>query len=87
MSNFHVVAVVLLLACAATAINPLSLFGGSSSKPMPVANVKGRLLTPQEGCGYSRVQHKRIVGGSTAKPGECENARRSQKKSNFFPII
>lgn len=37
---------------------------------MPVANVKGRLLTPEEGCGYSRVQNKRIIGGSAAKNGE-----------------
>lgn len=23
---------------------------------------KGRLLTPQEGCGFSEIPHKRIVG-------------------------
>lgn len=31
---------------------------------------KGRLLTPEEGCGYSKVQSTRIVGGSPAKIGE-----------------
>lgn len=35
-------------------------------KSMP----KGRLLTPEEGCGYSKVQNKRIIGGSPAKNGE-----------------
>lgn len=30
---------------------------------------KGRLLTTQEGCGYSKVANKRIVGGSEAKVG------------------
>lgn len=28
---------------------------------------KGRLLTPEEGCGHSKVQNKRIIGGSPAK--------------------
>lgn len=69
MGNFHVAVAVLLLACTATTINSFSLFGGSSSKSVPVANVKGRLLTPEEGCGFSKVQQKRIVGGSTSKPG------------------
>lgn len=31
--------------------------------------LKGVLLTPTEGCGHTKVAHKRIVGGSTAKPG------------------
>lgn len=30
---------------------------------------KERLLSPQEGCGYSKVANKRIVGGSEAKVG------------------
>lgn len=30
---------------------------------------KGRLLTPEEGCGYSKVQNTRIVGGAPAKNG------------------
>lgn len=31
---------------------------------------KGRLLTPDEGCGFSNVPIKRIVGGSVAKNGK-----------------
>lgn len=34
-------------------------------KDMP----KGRLLLPEEGCGYSKVAHRRIVGGSPAQNG------------------
>lgn len=30
---------------------------------------KGQLLTPEQGCGFSTVPHKRIVGGAPAKPG------------------
>lgn len=30
---------------------------------------KGKLLTPAQGCGFSTVNHKRIVGGSPAKQG------------------
>lgn len=30
---------------------------------------KARLLTPEEGCGYSKVQNTRIVGGTPAKAG------------------
>lgn len=33
------------------------------------ANVQGRLLTPEEGCGFSKVKITRIVGGQTAKVG------------------
>lgn len=29
----------------------------------------GRLLTPEEGCGYAKVSTPRIVGGSEAKLG------------------
>lgn len=32
-------------------------------------DIKGRLLTPEEGCGYSRVANTRIVGGGPAKNG------------------
>lgn len=31
---------------------------------------KGRLLTPQEGCGYTKASNTRIVGGSAAKVGK-----------------
>lgn len=30
----------------------------------------GRLLTPEEGCGYAKVSTPRIVGGSEAKLGK-----------------
>lgn len=36
-----------------------------ASKSYPM----GRLLTPEEGCGYSKVQNTRIVGGAPAKNG------------------
>lgn len=29
----------------------------------------GRLLTPEQGCGFVRVKNTRIVGGSEAKKG------------------
>lgn len=32
-------------------------------------DIKGRLLTPEEGCGYSKVANTRIVGGAPAKNG------------------
>lgn len=32
-------------------------------------DIKGRLLTPEEGCGYSKVATTRIVGGAPAKNG------------------
>lgn len=32
-------------------------------------DIKGRLLTPKDGCGYTKVAHKRIVGGRTAEAG------------------
>lgn len=33
------------------------------------SDIKGRLLTPQQGCGLSKVRNTRIVGGSDAKVG------------------
>lgn len=30
---------------------------------------KGRLLTPEEGCGYSKAQNNRVIGGAPAKIG------------------
>lgn len=34
-----------------------------------VSDVKGRLLTPDEGCGVSNAKINRIVGGGDAKNG------------------
>lgn len=41
----------------------------SATNPFAVPTIKGRLLTPEEGCGHSKVLTKRIVGGSAAKNG------------------
>lgn len=37
-------------------------------------DIKGRLLTPEEGCGYSKVANTRIVGGAPAKRGEFKQS-------------
>lgn len=34
-----------------------------------VEDIKGRLLTPEEGCGISKVKNARIIGGSEAPIG------------------
>lgn len=36
-------------------------------------DIKGRLLTPEEGCGYSAATHDRQFGRVTAKNGEKFN--------------
>lgn len=36
----------------------------------PSQLVGTRLLTPEEGCGVSKVPHNRVVGGVPAKKGE-----------------
>lgn len=41
------------------------------SLTIAITEIKGRLLTPEEGCGYSKVANTRIVGGSNAKEGKC----------------
>lgn len=35
-------------------------------------DIQGRLLSPEEGCGYSKVGQTRIVGGTKAKNGKFE---------------
>ena len=70
MGSFSVVVMAFLLAGGATSF---SIFGGSQSSTqpsMPVADVKGRLLTVEEGCGHSIVKQKKIVGGSEAQVGK-----------------
>lgn len=48
----------------------INLFLFFLARPKEVKSYpKGRLLTPEEGCGYSKVQNKRIVGGAPAKNG------------------
>lgn len=44
--------------------------GGIARSLLQRTMPKGRLLTPEEGCGYSEVQNKRIVGGAPAKNGQ-----------------
>lgn len=38
-------------------------------EPAINSGVKGHLLSPNEGCGISKVAAPRIVGGSPTKPG------------------
>lgn len=38
-------------------------------RSVSVENIKGRLLSPQEGCGLSEVRNTKIVGGQNAKIG------------------
>lgn len=33
-------------------------------------DIKGRLLTPEEGCGLTKVRNTRIIGGSEAPAGK-----------------
>lgn len=33
-------------------------------------DIKGRLLTPEEGCGLTKVKNTRIVGGTEAPVGK-----------------
>lgn len=43
---------------------------GTTKPPQkPELNLQGRLLTPEEGCGFSAVKNTKIVGGQTAKVG------------------
>lgn len=46
----------------------VGLFDKKPTTPVRT-DIKGRLLTPDEGCGYSKVANTRIVGGSNAKVG------------------
>lgn len=41
----------------------------ATPEPSPQTPGDVRLLTPAEGCGFSNLTHKRIVGGEPAKPG------------------
>lgn len=50
-------------------------FSGGNAKPETRVrtDIKGRLLTPEEGCGYSKVSNTRIVGGAPAKKGQFKH--------------
>lgn len=49
---------------AATKVNG---HGGSFAE-----SSKGSLLTPEQGCGYTKVRNTRIVGGAPAKNGKSQ---------------
>lgn len=36
----------------------------------PNVNIQGRLLSPEEGCGFTEKLNTKIVGGMNAKPGK-----------------
>lgn len=42
----------------------------NGSSDLPNVSLQGRLLTPEEGCGTSNATVRKIVGGTTAKPGK-----------------
>lgn len=45
------------------------LGGNVITRTVVRTDIKGRPLTPEEGCGYSKVANTRIVGGAPAKVG------------------
>lgn len=58
---------------------------GANAAPETIVrtDIKGRLLTPEEGCGFSKVQHKRIVGGGPAKNGKYKKINWLQIKTDI----
>lgn len=51
------------------------------------ADLKGRLLTPQEGCGLTKVKNTRIVGGSEAPVGSFPWFALLGRENQFFNEI
>lgn len=49
--------------------NVLNTTPSSADGTAPIENIKGRLLTPSEGCGLSKVPVNRITTGAPAKKG------------------
>lgn len=45
---------------------------------------KGRLLTPEEGCGLTKVTNTKIIGGSFAKPGKSLRSIRIDYKMSMI---
>lgn len=45
----------------------------ATRSPNPSSDITPRLLTVEEGCGFSNATHKRIVGGDPAKPGKLKH--------------
>lgn len=90
------IAIAILLFVSATKINGLyikifkrfflfkcNIFFRSSGD----ADVKGRLLTPEEGCGLTKVKNTRIVGGSIAPIGAFPWMALLGKENVFFDKI
>lgn len=48
----------------------LGFFLGHQSSPEGNLETDVHLLTPEEGCGYTKVSNTRIIGGTQAKKGE-----------------
>lgn len=87
MGNLHLFMFAVLLTTAVTQIfgeiqnipffwirNHNYIFFLLIANEITASNPKGRLLTPAEGCGYSRVAQTRIVGGTKAKIGKIKHA-------------
>ena len=67
----HYLVTVVLLACAANI--PFSIGGAAISLYETISEIKGRLLTSEEGCGFSiaeQQKQKRIIGGGPAENGK-----------------
>lgn len=47
----------------------LSSYFGVTTGSIVRKDIKGRLLTPEEGCGFSNAANTRIIGGTTAMVG------------------
>lgn len=66
--NLRFLVLVVLLAIAITSINGVPPNVVSVSK-----DIKRQLLTVEQGCGYSTMRSKRIIGGSDAKEGNVNS--------------
>lgn len=47
-------------------------FSSLATSKVFLSHRKGFLLTPEEGCGYAKVQNNRIIGGAPAKSGKLK---------------
>lgn len=42
------------------------------TEPIDQTYLQGRLLTVEEGCGFSNVTHLKLIAGNVSKPGRTE---------------
>lgn len=49
---------------------PFETRAANPSNYQPNLDIQGRLLSPEEGCGLSKIVNTKIVGGMNAKPGK-----------------